>query len=326
MSIVTAARAPAGVIDNYTPNDALRRDCGDLAVYVARILPRPHAAYFEAEPGKRRLIVHLAATGRLTVADAPILADWSLRRLLDRFDANAPAGFGEALKRGDGVWSRDTFMAVRALLAEGGDGAKTLRHADAIDRTMIAKISALPAGLRSLKLVALLPVLYYAELIERAVRRAHGRHPDAVAMRRLAQRLERASSLNAAFGFLVEELGVSRLAPPPIPGTDWLRPILDVRDIERTAMKFRNCLRTRVPMMLRGQAAYFEVLGDEPAVVEVVVGKKSAWRVGEVRGHANDAVSPALMGRILGYLAQFGANARGAADQLALELAEAAGW
>jgi hypothetical protein len=326
MSTDLLARAPVGAGANFTPNEALRLDAGALAFDVARVLPRPHSAYFAADPGKRRAIAYLAAHRLIGPTDGALLADWSSRRLLERFDPQAPQGFALALKRGAGPWPIGAFQAVRTLLATGEDGAKTLRHLQAIDAETIFKIDALPAGLRVGKIVALLPVVYYADLIERAVRRAYGRNPEAARVRPIAQRLERASSLNTLFVWLIEALGVSRLTPPPIPGTPWLRPIQDVRDIERTALRFQNCLRTRVPMMLRGQAAYFEVLGEEPAVVEVLVSKKGVWRVGEIRGHANDEVSKALMGEILGYLARFGADALGQADQLALELAEAAGW
>jgi hypothetical protein len=50
--------------------------------------------------------------------------------------------------------------------------------------------------------------------------------------------------------------------------------------------------------MLRGAAACFEVLGDQPAVVEPLVGR-SAWQVGKIRGHAKADVSKALLKKVL---------------------------
>ena len=80
-------------------------------------------------------------------------------------------------------------------------------------------------------------------------------------------------------------------------------------------------------MLLRGLAAYYEVLGDEPAVVEIVRDADGLWVVGEVRGHANADITPALWARIRAHLEAHGARVRGARpDALALALANAAGW
>ena len=323
-SIGLAQRPHAGA--NHTPNDALRRDAGDLAGAVARALPRPHAAYFEADPGRRRAIALLAARAALGHNDAEALSSWSVRRLLAHYMPDAPDGFAEALKRAQGVWSMADYASLISLLTEGGEAAKTLRHLAEITPSAITVLEALPPALRRTKILTRLsPSAYHADLLSRTLRQTWGRNPEPERLRLLTARLERAPSPQAMFAWLVEEVGVGKITPPPIPGTDWLRPILDIRDIERTALKFRNCLRTRIPLMLRGQGAYFEVLGEEPAVVEVVV-SKTRWLVGEIRGHANDPVSPALMSQILTHLRQYGAAAHGAPPQLAFERAEAAGW
>lgn len=323
---VAAAHAPTRAAANHTPNDALQRDAGGLAHAIARVLPRPHGAYFDADPGKRRLIAYLCASNRVGADDADALAAWSMRRLISAFAPDAPDGFIEALKRAKGVWGLGQYQALTSVLSAGDDGAKALRHIAAIDPETLAMLETLPSALRRLKIVRLLQIPYYADLLTRTVKQAWGKSPEPARLRTLVQRLERASSVQAAFAWLVEEVGVARITPPPIPGTDWLRPILDVRDIERTALKFQNCLRTRVPMMLRGQAAYFEVLGEEPAVVEVLVGRAQTWVVGEIRGHANDAVSEALMRTITEYLRAHCVSFNGRPSRLALELAEAAGW
>lgn len=323
---LAAANAPLRAAAIYTPNDALQRDAGSLAASVARVLPRPHAAYFESDAGRRRLIAYLCALDLVKTGDADALATWSMRRLQATFAPNTPDGFLEALKRGEGVWTRDDLHMLIGVLQHGGEGAKTLRHLSAINRMTLATLAELPDALRRVKIVRMMIAPYYAELLARTVKQAWGRTPEAARLRTLVQRLERAPSQQAAFGWLVEEVGVARITPPAIPGTDWLRPILDVRDIERTALKFQNCLRTRVPMMLRGQAAYFEVLGDEPAVVEVLVNRKFKWAVGEIRGHANDDVSAALLVKITTYLRAQCVSDVGRPSRLALELAEAAGW
>jgi hypothetical protein len=326
MPVLANASAHLGANANYTPNDALLRDAGEFAPAIARALPRPHAAYFEADNGRRRLIAYVARTAALGPEDADALATWSARRLAARYAPNAPEGFVEALKRATGVWTARDVECLIALLREGGEGQKALRHAQTVPVFLVAVLTALPAPLRRTRIVAHLPSRYLADLVARTVKHVWGRNPDAERLRRLALRLDRAASTTSLFAWLIEDVGVGRITPPPIPGTKWLRPILDVSDIERTALKFQNCLRTRAPLMLRGQGAYYEVLGQEPAVVEIVVGRGGLWRVGEIRGHANGPVSPELLAKIRAYLAQHGAQGFARPPTLALELAEAAGW
>lgn len=310
--------------DNYTPNSALRADADAYASAVACVFARPHAGYFACDAAKRRLIAMLCARLNLGPADADALERWSPRRLVEHYAPDLPDGYLSALKQADGVWPHSTYVRLEALLREGGHVVKTVQHVP-LTPAKVLVLDALPPELRRVRIANLCFAPYYAELITRAVRQAWGRSPSAADMRTLAQRLERASTLQGVFIWLVEQVGVGRLTPPPIQGTDWLRPILDVRDIERTALKFQNCLRTRTPLMLRGQAAYFEVLGDEPAVVEVV-NAAGYWKVGEIRGHANDAISNGLKSKIVTYLRSQGASIHRETARLGIELAEAAGW
>lgn len=324
MSTSVAAALQTGAI--HTPNDALQRDAGPLARAVAQVLARPHAAYFESEPGRRRLIAYVAKRCGLGPSAADAVSTWSMRRLAAHYTPGLPDGFLEALKRADGVWTFAHYAILEQILEAGGEGAKTLRHVARIDPMALTALLALPAGLRRGKILALTPSPYHADLIARAVKHGWGAHPDPAVVRRLVQRLERAASTAGLFGWLVEEIGVGRITPPPIPGTKWLRPIVDITDITRTALKFENCLHTRTPLMLRGRAAYFEVLGEEPAVVEVLAAVGGYWGIGEIRGHANTAVSQPLLARIRAHMLAHGAVRAVNPSQLALELAEAAGW
>jgi hypothetical protein len=213
-----------------------------------------------------------------------------------------------------------------SLLREGGEGAKALRHAERIDRALLAKLTALPAALRRPRVVALLESVQVATLVARGAKRACGLI-DARAMARLADRLERARSSQGLFRMLIDEIGLEQLAPPPVPGADWLRPLASTRDIDHAALRFENCLKGRIPLLLLGRAAYYEVLGEEPAIVEIVRDAHGLWVVGEVRGHANAEITLALWERIRAHLERHGARVRGARpDALAIALAQAAGW
>jgi hypothetical protein len=325
--VVLAPRAARQ--DSFTPTDALRADAGVYAPAVARIFPRPHAAYFAAEPARRRAIRLIADRGPVRdAADlAEPLATQSMRRLLTTYLPQAPAGLPEALRRivGD-PWEPAQFAQLFSLLREGGDGAKVLRHAQEISRELVGVLATLPDALRRPRIVACLPSPALARLAVSAAKKASERADQTLG--RIADRLERARSTPSLFRMLIDEIGIERLAPPPIPGTDWLVPIASAQQIRSAALRFENCLEGRIPWLLAGRGAYYEALGAEPAVVEIVRDAAGLWAVGEIRGHANADVSQALLVRIRTHLETHGARVNHCrpADGLAMALAAAAGW
>lgn len=317
--------------DPFTPSAALVADAGAFAPAIARVWPRPHAAYFAAEPARRHLARLIAGWGAAT--DARALADalqhWALRRIITAFLPDAPEGLAEIVRKlNDAPWSRADYASLITLLSEGGEGAKTLRHAVQIDAYFVAVLRTLPAQLRRPRLIANVPTTQSAALIARGAKRVcGGRVDDFRGLARLAERLERARSTASLFRMLIEEIGLEQLAPPPVPGADWFKPIATIGQINDAALRFENCLKGRIPLLLLGRAAYYEVLGEEPAIVEIVRDGDGLWVVGEVRGHANAAISDELWTRIRLYLETHGARTRSARpDALAIALAQAAGW
>lgn len=312
-----------------SPNAALVDAAGAFSVAVARVWARPHAAYFVAD-GARRHAIHLIAhaAGERAGLLAEALETWSLRRLVGAYLPDAPDGLAEALRKIDAPhpWSFVDYKRLRAVLEAGGAGAKALRHAPRIDARLLAVLDALPLDLRRPRIVAQVALPQAAQLIARGAKRVAGAH-DPRAMARLGDRLERARSTHGLFRMLIDEIGVEQLAPPPIPGADWLKPIASRQAIESAALRFENCLAGRIPWLLMGRGAYYEVLGAEPAIVEIVRDSAGLWVVGEVRGHANADISAELWERVRAHLEQHGARVgRQGPDQLALALAAAAGW
>jgi hypothetical protein len=322
---VELAALPARAIP-HAPNAALAADAGVFAPAIARVWPRPHAAYFNAETPRRRLAGLIADRAKvMPAALAEALETWSLKRLVAAYLPEAPQGFVEALRKiEDAGWTGDDFRRLTFMLGEA-EASKTLRHAPAISRRFIATLTALPQALRRPRIVAQAPTPQVAELVARGVKRACGRDEQVIA--RLGDRLERSRSPQTLIRKLIDAIGLEQLAPPPIPGTDWFVPLASSMKIESAALRFANCLKGRIPLMLRGTGAYYEVVGNEPAIVEIVRDATGLWVVGEVRGHANAEISPELWARIVAHLELYGARVRGARpDALAVALANAAGW
>ncbi|MET0183491.1 MAG: hypothetical protein ABW199_11445 [Caulobacterales bacterium] len=314
------------ITPSMTPSGALTADAHTYAASVARVWPRPHARYFALEPARRRLVQVLA--GRLRGAHedhATAFETWSFKRLVAAYLPDAPDGYVEAMRKAaDAVWTSEDHRRLASLLAAGGNGAKALRHAQAISPAFISELYALQDELRRPRILALVTSPYIATLLARGAKRIAGHRGD---MRRVADRLERARSTEALFRMLIEEIGFEQLAPPPVPGADWLRPLATTREIESAAVRFENCLRYRIPNLLAGRAAYYEALGEEPAIVEIVRDAQGLWVVGEVRGHANAPISMPLWGRIRSHLEMHGARTHyGRPDRLTMALVQAAGW
>lgn len=310
----------------HAPSAALIADAGPLAPAVARLWPRPHAPYLTAEPARRRLAALVAdrAYGDLG-AIAEALETWSLKRIVAAYVAGAPLGLVEALRKiDDAAWGRVDYKRLLTLLSDG-EGAKTLRHAVRIDRDFVAIVAVLPSPLRRPRIVALLANAWAAQLAARAARRACDF--DNRALARLADRIDRARTPANLFRMLIDAIGIDKLAPPPVAGTDWFVPLATTAQIESAALRFENCLKYRIPIMLRGVGAYYEVVGDEPAVVEILRDSAGSWVIGEVRGHANRDISAELESRIRAHLLAHGARPQDTQlDALALALAQAAGW
>jgi hypothetical protein len=255
------------------------------------------------------------------------LAVWSLKRLIATYMPLASDGFAEVVRKLEGSWRRHDYERLAHLLADKNGAAKLLRHAAMIDTDLARRIDMLPPDLRRVRIVALAPNAVLASLVARGAKRVVKIAGTSEEMAALGARLERARSTPQLFRMLIEAVGLERLAPPPIPGADWFVPLATTRQIENAALRFQNCLKGRIPWLLRGQGAYYEVTGDEPAIVEIVRDNNGLWMVGEVRGHANSAISASLWTRVRLYLERHGAQVeRKRIDDLTLALVEAAGW
>lgn len=318
VEIITPAMAPSG---------ALIADASVFAQAIARVWPRPHKGYFALEASRRRLAQVLAARIRThdSADHARAFETWSFKRLVAAYAPDAPEGYAEAMRKTTDVfWSSEDHMRLIGVLNAGGHGAKTLRHAAAITPGIVATLNALPENMRRPRILMLVDSPQVASLIARGAKRIAARGGD---LSKVADRFERARTTFALFRMLIEEIGLDQLAPPPVPGTDWLRPLATTRDIESAALRFENCLKGRIPLLLAGRAAYYEALGAEPAIVEIVRDAHGLWVVGEVRGHANAAITDQLWSRIRVHLEKHGARTRNTRpDPLAVALVQAAGW
>lgn len=323
MATITFEPVRMSVDRAHRPNDRLQEAAGPFAAAIAAMWARPHTPYFEADEGRRHAIhIVLAFARPADLADlAGPLASWAAKRLVAERFPDAPAGLAGALKRLEGAWTAPDYGRLLAVLGEGGEGAKTLRHAERISPGMASTMVGLEPAFRRPRIVALLQrhgraPQVVAEGVRRAVRQ------DAAKAFQLAERLDRAGTLDALAEMLIRALEKETPMKPPVPGCSWFRPLTSERELASVGVKFRNCLKYRAPYLRSGKGAYYEVIGDEPACVELLADTHSGvWRFGEMAGHANAPLSEDTMVRIRAYLAAHGAAQWDAGDGLVRVLA-----
>ena len=293
------------------------------AARIARIWPTPHTGFFKLDVPRRNAIRLAANRGMIQVDGVQDADCWALRRLVTTLIPDAPNGLAEAFRKlGDTELDVSQLNQLVALLS--GDGAKVIRHAKELDIAALRILHALPEELRRPRIVSQLEGVGAANLLAAGAKLCLEKGAQ---LNQLGARLERSRTVQAMFRMLVDEIGLQVLAPPPIPGTSWLVPINTAEKIRETALRFRNCLESRIGWMLKGFAAYYEVRGAEPAVVEIVRHPQFGWRLGEALGHANKPMSRELNQRVRAYLQEQTVSMRDKYyDDVAIRLAAAAGW
>ena len=100
------------------------------------------------------------------------------------------------------------------------------------------------------------------------------------------------------------------LPPPPWDGTETIKPLRSVAEIQSTGVELRNCLfdDDRSLLAVLGQCYYYRVYGRYgPGVVSIAFDSLiGAWRIESYRGPANAPLKPAAEHHILGAFAAVG--------------------
>ena len=97
-----------------------------------------------------------------------------------------------------------------------------------------------------------------------------------------------------------------RLPAPPFPGCDVLRPLSSAEALVEAAGRFRNCLKSKIHLVLAGRVAYYEFTGSPAAIVEVAPLSNGGWGIIGVYGVANDDIAPTKIPAIAAALIEQG--------------------
>lgn len=264
---------------------------GDFADVVARVWPAPHGEFF-ALPAARRhaAAIVLAGLSRQQVAagDLRRLVEFSRdAAVAETLAGDLAPGLMRALaKSGELLWRREEYEVFLELLAEPMSN-EVLRHLDEVRPAAFAPIAALPPALRSAPVVRVLPSQAAAADLARAFDLAvRMRQPSEAA--RIARRWGAGGDVHAVFRRAQEDLTPDAFrGPDPAPALQ--APFVRVtsrKQLEATALEFRNCLADHAARISEGRMAVY-VWRVEPAAAVALNWDAAGWRLAEAKAADN---------------------------------------
>lgn len=279
---------------------------GDFAEAVAHVWRAPHGDFF-ALPAARR---HAAAIALARLSHRT-MADDEIRRMVefarDPMVAEALAGqhaqgLMRALSRGGEVlWSRKDYEVFLRLLIDAGAN-EVLRHMDEVRPAAFAPIAALPPALRVAAVVRAMPgeaaARDLALAFSLAVRMRQGE-----AGARLARRWASGGDTSVVFRRAVEDLTPDAFRSPEmaprLPAA--FERVASRKQLERTALDFRNCLADHAVRIAEGRMAVY-VWRDQPDVAIALNWDVAGWRLAEAKLADNLDLEEAHLRRLVAVL------------------------
>ena len=287
MFIWTAQPPRADPVGEASP--LLTHLAADFAPRVAGLWPQPHRAFIEAA-AERRHLVCLALTqtsGQLApdLASAAIAAPF--RRAVKQVAPNGPRGLARALGRlGEIAWPAGDYLALVEMLGHAG-ASGALRHRDKISPACLRSLAALSdplldAGLWRMGLSG--PQAELLTQLQRALAARDGDEAAAAAAHRWAAAGSIPDVCMRAIAAVRREL-----PPPPFAGSERLRPIRTLAQLDEAGGRFHNCLGA---LGYAGDPdyAWYEWAGPPGVMIEIMDDRLWGWTLRQARLVRNAAV------------------------------------
>lgn len=263
----------------------LINSAGDIAADVAALFSFPHFEFLALPPARMHLV------GMAIAGIGPESLD--INQLNAKKFADAACILADPCPIGlEGILGVLTFplwtaASYRALwdMMQCAKAKKILAHSTSIDPNLISILAELPPLLREAKIVR-----HLRRPMEAAVLASIGN--DDFKAADLMRMLQNADDRSDMYNKMIEFVEKSTLVPiPPHIHHEFIRPILDVQQLSRTAKEFRNCLRSSIDEVLSGEVAFYVLEGAEPAVFSIEP-RIGGYVITQIRGMRNAMVSP----------------------------------
>lgn len=289
----------------HRTSHALEHVAGPWSQRIAELIPFPHSDFLE------RSAAWMHVTGM--IVSNPVSSDQNILVAIDHIQDWREAAFlgsphfnstnvSILKKMALPLWQKTDYRQFASLLS-CPHSVKIMKHSDAVTPKLVRILSAVPGELRRQKIVRFLVHENEGKLLCRLFR--GGTEPK---IRQLKFSLEKCRDREHFFKNVGEHFSRQFEAIPagPVIADERFKPILNARDLERTGLKFRNCLKSYRVDALAGENGFYVFFGSEKAVISYLPRIDGSFIVDEILGPNNDPVSTETLAEIRSVLAEHG--------------------
>ncbi len=263
---------------------ALIHSAGAMAADIAGIFVYPHLDFLVLPPARMHLVgIALAGLSGDTI-DIDCLKAKKFADAVAILADPSPIGLEGILSSLTfPMWTASSYRTLWSLL-QCVKAKKILAHTPNIDPVLVSILDELPPVLREGKIVRQLRRPLEATLLARICE-------DDIKATKFVSMIRSSDNRLELFGKLIELVEKSTLLPiPPHIDHAQIKPIVNVHQLSRTAMYFRNCLRASIDEVVAGEVAFYVLEGAEPAVFAIEP-RMGGYALTQIRGMKNVLVS-----------------------------------
>jgi hypothetical protein len=218
----------------------------------------------------------------------------SRRALLREFAPHAAPAILNMLGRMDGkIWRPTTYRKL-AVLTQNKASLNWLKHCQRLSRKHVFWLSRLPeqyqvpAVMDRLSLGDRVDELCFAIEVVKRIR-------TDLSEKEIMRTLEQANKQSLR-GWVSRHYTHLCFPPCPWEGNEFLKPLKNFKALQKTALEFKNCLRSYLNRVLQGNSFFYRMEKDGKgiAVVEIYNLAGIGWVVNDCSGHKNANVSAAI--------------------------------
>lgn len=289
----------------HRTSSALDHLAGPWAQSIAEQIPFPHSDILERSSGWMHVIGLILAN--------PISSNNNVRVVLNSVRDWRDAAFvGSPHFTADNVcllkkltlplWCRADYRRFTSLL-DCRLSVKLMKHEPAVSPDLVNLLAALPVQFRTKKIVGFLLNTAEANLINQLFKTRT--KADVTSIKNALESCsDRQQFWRKVTDHFFSEIGT--LPVGPVINDDRFRPIQTILDLEKTGLRFRNCLKQFSVDSLSGEIGFLIFNGSENAVISYQSRIDRGFVVDEILGPENQAVSEETIEEIRTVLAAHG--------------------
>ena len=275
----------------HRTSSALDHLAGPWSQSIAEQVPFPHSDFLERPSAWMHVIGLILAN--------PISSNNNIRVVLENVKDWRDAAFvgSPNFLAADAVcllkkltlplWDRDDYRRFTSLL-DCRLSVKLMKHEPAVTPELVNLLAALPEQFRTKKIVGFLLNTAEGNLINQLFKTRT--KADVTSVKNALESCpDRQHFWRKVTDHFFSEIGT--LPVGPVINDDRFQPIQTIRDLEKTGLRFRNCMKQFSVNMINNELGFLVFSGSEDAVISYQPRIDRGFVVDEILGPENQAVS-----------------------------------